>query len=112
MLLSFFWCVLYVINVFFPYADGLNEVSAMMTLQVLFVTDSMLYNSITIRLSEMTQEAFLSHLLEYFIDALSAIVECPKENIFVFSIMVRLACLLYTGRTVRFFFILAVTSQK
>jgi hypothetical protein len=64
-------------------------VTARLTLQVLFVTDAMLYNSITIRLSEMTQEAFLSHLLEYFIDALSAVIPCPKENIFVFSIMVR-----------------------
>lgn len=69
-------------------ADGLNEVTATLMLQVLYVTESMLFNSITIRLSEMTQEAFLSHLLEYFTDALSAIIPCPKENIYVFSIMV------------------------
>ena len=59
-----------------------------MTLQVLLVTDAMLYNSVTVRLSDMTEEAFLSHLLTYFIDGLAAIIPCPKENIFVFNIQV------------------------
>ena len=59
-----------------------------MNLQVRLVTEAMLFNSVTVRLSDMTQEAFLSPLLDYFIDGLSAIIPCPRENIFIFNIMV------------------------
>ncbi|XP_023246804.1 protocadherin-like wing polarity protein stan [Copidosoma floridanum] len=66
--------------------DGINEVKATMTLSVRLITDKMLFNSITVRLDEMTVEAFLSPLLGYFLDGLAAIIPCPRENIFIFSI--------------------------
>lgn len=66
--------------------DGINEVKATMTLSVRLITDKMLLNSITVRLDDMTAEAFLSPLLGYFLDGLAAIIPCPRENIFLFSI--------------------------
>ncbi|XP_008557612.1 protocadherin-like wing polarity protein stan [Microplitis demolitor] len=67
-------------------SDGVNEAKATMTLSVRLITDKMLYNSITVRLDDMTVEAFLSPLLNYFIDGLAAIIPCPRENIFIFSV--------------------------
>ncbi|XP_076066701.1 protocadherin-like wing polarity protein stan isoform X3 [Oratosquilla oratoria] len=67
-------------------SDGLNEVCAEMSLQVLLVTDAMLFNSVTVRLHNMTQEAFLSPLLSFFVDGLAAIIPCPRENIYIFNI--------------------------
>lgn len=62
-----------------------------MSLSVRLVTEAMLFNSVTVRLADMTQEAFLSPLLSYFIDGLAAIIPCPRENIYIFNIQVRLA---------------------
>lgn len=62
-----------------------------MQLSVLLVTDAMLFNSVTLRLGDMDQESFLSQpLYNYFVDGLAAIIPCPKENVFVFNIQVRL----------------------
>lgn len=66
--------------------DGVNEVKAVMQLSVRLITEEMLFNSITVRLNDMTAETFLSPLLSFFIDGLAAIIPCPKENIYVFSI--------------------------
>lgn len=66
--------------------DGINEAKAVMQLSVRLITEDMLYNSVTVRLDEMTEEAFLSPLLNFFLDGLAAIIPCPKENIFLFSI--------------------------
>lgn len=66
--------------------DGVNDIKAVMQLTVRLITEDMLFNSITVRLNYMTKEAFLSPLLGFFIDGLAAIIPCPKENIFVFSI--------------------------
>lgn len=66
--------------------DGINEAKAIMQLSVRLITEDMLFNSVTIRLDEMTEEAFLSPLLNFFLDGLAAIIPCPKENIFLFSI--------------------------
>ncbi|KAL4710435.1 hypothetical protein ACJJTC_008837 [Scirpophaga incertulas] len=66
--------------------DGVNEVKAMMQLSVRLITEEMLLNSITVRLNDMTAEQFLSPLLGFFIDGLAAIIPCPKENIYVFSV--------------------------
>lgn len=66
--------------------DGVNEIKAIMQLSVRLITEEMLFNSITIRLDKMTKEAFLSPLLGFFLDGLAAIIPCPKENIFIFSI--------------------------
>lgn len=59
-----------------------------MQLSVRLISEEMLNHSITIRLNQMTKEAFLSPLLGFFMDGLAAIIPCPKENIFVFSIQV------------------------
>ncbi|XP_001961249.3 protocadherin-like wing polarity protein stan isoform X3 [Drosophila ananassae] len=67
-------------------SDGINEAKAIMQLSVRLITEDMLFNSVTVRLNEMTEEAFLSPLLNFFLDGLAAIIPCPKENIFVFSI--------------------------
>ncbi|XP_013196318.2 protocadherin-like wing polarity protein stan [Amyelois transitella] len=66
--------------------DGVNEVKAMMQLTVRLITEEMLFNSITVRLNDMTAEQFLSPLLGFFVDGLAAIIPCPKENIYVFSV--------------------------
>ncbi|XP_012288367.1 protocadherin-like wing polarity protein stan [Orussus abietinus] len=66
--------------------DGVNEAKATMTLSVRLITDEMLLNSITVRLDDMTVEAFLSPLLGYFLDGLAAIIPCPRENVFVFNV--------------------------
>ncbi|XP_072387451.1 protocadherin-like wing polarity protein stan isoform X2 [Diabrotica undecimpunctata] len=67
-------------------SDGINVIKKIMTLTVRLITEEMLLNSITVRLNQMTKEAFLSPLLGYFTDGLAAIIPCPKENIFIFSI--------------------------
>lgn len=66
----------------------MNEVAATMQLMVRLVTDELLFSSVTVRLNDMTQEAFLSPLLSYFIYGLSVIIPCLKENIYVFSVLV------------------------
>ncbi|XP_058836851.1 protocadherin-like wing polarity protein stan isoform X3 [Topomyia yanbarensis] len=66
--------------------DGINEAKAIMQLIVRLVTEDMLFNSVTVRLDEMTEGAFLSPLLNFFLDGLAAIIPCPKENIYIFSI--------------------------
>lgn len=66
--------------------DGINEAKAIMQFVVRLITEDMLFNSVTVRLNEMTEEAFLSPLLNFFLDGLAAIIPCPKENIFLFSI--------------------------
>ncbi|XP_052128982.1 protocadherin-like wing polarity protein stan isoform X1 [Frankliniella occidentalis] len=67
-------------------SDGVNEVKAVMQLQVRLITEEMLFNSITVRLEDMTEEAFLSPLLSFFVEGLAAIIPCPKENVFLFSV--------------------------
>ncbi|XP_030388378.1 protocadherin-like wing polarity protein stan [Scaptodrosophila lebanonensis] len=67
-------------------SDGINEAKAIMQLSVRLITEDMLFNSVTVRLNEMTEEAFLSPLLNFFLDGLAAIIPCPKEHIFIFSI--------------------------
>lgn len=67
-------------------SDGINEAKAIMQLSVRLITEDMLFNSVTVRLNEMTEEAFLSPLLNFFLDGLAAIIPCPKESIFIFSI--------------------------
>nr|XP_018907159.1 PREDICTED: protocadherin-like wing polarity protein stan isoform X2 [Bemisia tabaci] len=67
-------------------SDGINEVKASMQLMVRLVTDEMLFSSITVRLADMTEEAFLSPLFNFFVEGLAAIIPCPKENVFIFSI--------------------------
>uniref|UniRef100_T1K1W7 Uncharacterized protein n=1 Tax=Tetranychus urticae TaxID=32264 RepID=T1K1W7_TETUR len=67
-------------------SDGLNEASALCQLTVNLVTESMLFNSVTIRLNNVKPVTFLSSLYDRFLDGLSAIVPAPKENIVIFSL--------------------------
>ncbi|XP_066904779.1 protocadherin-like wing polarity protein stan isoform X2 [Halyomorpha halys] len=67
-------------------SDGMNEVKAWMELTVRLITDEMLMNSVTVRLGDMTEQAFLSPLYTYFVEAVAAIVPCPKHNVYIFSI--------------------------
>ncbi|KAL5289018.1 CELSR2 family protein [Megaselia abdita] len=67
-------------------SDGINEAKAIMNFAVRLITEDMLFNSVTVRLNEMTEEAFLSPLLNFFLDGLAAIIPCPRDNIFIFSI--------------------------
>ncbi|XP_073973404.1 protocadherin-like wing polarity protein stan isoform X2 [Rhodnius prolixus] len=67
-------------------SDGVNEVKAWMELTVRLITDDMLLNSVTVRLADMTVSSFLSPLYSYFVEAVAAIVPCPKQNVYVFSV--------------------------
>ncbi|KAG8198293.1 hypothetical protein JTE90_021547 [Oedothorax gibbosus] len=66
--------------------DGINEVSSQCQLIVQHVTDAMLFNSATLRIRRMTAVNFLTPIYEDFIEGLAAIIPCPKENLFIFSI--------------------------
>ncbi|KAL1116918.1 hypothetical protein AAG570_005387, partial [Ranatra chinensis] len=67
-------------------SDGVNEVKAWMELTVRLITDEMLLNSVTVRLADMTEQAFLSPLFGYFTEAVAAIIPCPKHNVYIFSV--------------------------
>lgn len=66
--------------------DGLNEASALLNLIVNLVTEKMLQNSVTLRLSSISQNDFLLSLYNKFLDALTAIIQCNRDNIVVFNI--------------------------
>ncbi|GBM67898.1 Protocadherin-like wing polarity protein stan [Araneus ventricosus] len=66
--------------------DGVNEVQAECQLRVRLVSEAMLFNSVTVRLDDMTQTTFLSPLFDFFVEGLAAIIPCPKENVFVFNV--------------------------
>lgn len=67
-------------------SDGLNEARAVCHLYVRLVTDDMLRHSVTIRLNNMTSEAFLSPLFRFFINALATILHTDEKNIFVINV--------------------------
>ncbi|KAK7479931.1 hypothetical protein BaRGS_00028839, partial [Batillaria attramentaria] len=67
-------------------AYGKNVVKATCRLYVRLVTPEMLHDSVTIRLDRMTQTAFLSSLLKFFIDALATIFHTDDTNIFIINI--------------------------
>ncbi|KAG7252080.1 hypothetical protein CRUP_004241 [Coryphaenoides rupestris] len=58
----------------------------MCTLRVTIITDDMLTNSITVRLENMSQERFLSHLLTLFLEGVAAVLSTHREAVFVFNI--------------------------
>lgn len=70
-------------------SDGINEAVARCFLSVNLVTESMLFNSVTLRLNNVGRSHFLSSLYERFLDGLSSVVPCPKENIIIFNIQVK-----------------------
>ncbi|XP_048462262.1 cadherin EGF LAG seven-pass G-type receptor 3 [Rhincodon typus] len=66
--------------------DGIHSVTAQCVLRVIVITEEMLSNSITVRLENMSQERFLSPLLNRFVEGLAAVLSTSKEDIFVFNI--------------------------
>lgn len=66
--------------------DGLNEASALLNLVVNLVTEKMLQNSVTLRLSSISQNDFLYSLYNRFLDGLSSIIGCNRDNIVLFNI--------------------------
>ncbi|KAI8745631.1 protocadherin wing polarity protein stan, partial [Biomphalaria glabrata] len=67
-------------------SDGVSEVKATCRLWVRLVTLDMLHSAVTIRLNKMTQTAFLSPLLKFFVDGLASILGTDESNIFVINI--------------------------
>ncbi|KAL4226126.1 Cadherin EGF LAG seven-pass G-type receptor 2 [Mactra antiquata] len=67
-------------------SDGGSEVTATCHLHVRLVTMEMLHNSVTIRINNITSDAFLSPLFTFFVDALATIINVPKGNIFVINV--------------------------
>jgi len=59
-----------------------------MILQTHYITDELLFNSVTIQLADMSTEAFLSPLFQHFQQAVALILNSPKENIVIFSVQV------------------------
>ena len=66
--------------------DGKNEVRANLFLEVSYVSNEMLQNSISLRLKNVTKEEFLTPYYSYLLEALSVIVPCSPSQIHVFSI--------------------------
>lgn len=66
--------------------DGINEATAQCQLIINLVTESMLFNSVTIRLNRISQKDFLSSLYDRFLEGLSTVIPTSKENIVIFSI--------------------------
>ena len=71
------------------FADGLNEARGELILSTQFITDELLFHSVSVQLADMTTEAFLSPLYAQFVQALGVILNSPKDNIVVFSVEVR-----------------------
>ncbi|XP_043190636.1 protocadherin-like wing polarity protein stan isoform X2 [Amphibalanus amphitrite] len=68
-------------------SDGRNEDSAFLELHVRLVTDKMLFNSVTLRLAEMTSQAFLSpRIFTLFKDGLASVLGVAKEQIIIFNV--------------------------
>ena len=68
------------------FPDGINEVKATCRLYVRLVTQEMLFNSITIRLQGISQEAFLSPLYQRFTSALASVIPTSEDNVFIINV--------------------------
>ncbi|XP_059190067.1 cadherin EGF LAG seven-pass G-type receptor 3 [Centropristis striata] len=66
--------------------DGAHSISAQCVLRVLIITEDMLGSSVTVRLQNMSQEHFLSPLLNNFLEGVSAVLSVPVEDVFIFNI--------------------------
>ena len=67
-------------------SDGKNEARASLRLRLNYVTEKMLQNSVTLRVKNVTAEAFLDPFYEYLLEGLSFVIPTSKANIHVFSI--------------------------
>lgn len=85
-IIFFFYFLKVVTFFFFTSSDGVSEVKATCRLWVRLVTLDMLHSAVTIRLNKMTQTAFLSPLLKFFVDGLASILGTDESNIFVINI--------------------------
>ena len=64
----------------------MNRVRAACRLSVRLVTDAMLSSSITVRLANIDQAAFLSPLYDRFLSALAAVIPTTDDNIFIVNV--------------------------
>lgn len=71
-------------------SDGLNEALARCMLSVNLVTETMLANSVTLRVRGVGKRQFLSSLYDRFLDGLSSVIPCPRDNVIIFNIQVKL----------------------
>ena len=62
-------------------SDGKNEARASLRLRLNYVTDKMLQNSVTLRVKNVTAEAFLVPFYEYLLEGLAFVIPTPKTNI-------------------------------
>lgn len=69
------------------HVDGINEVRAICRLYVHLVTEDMLTNSITVRLQNIRQSAFLSPLYNLFVSSLAIIIPTTEDNIFIIGVL-------------------------
>ena len=66
--------------------DGKNEARSTFKLRVNHVTDAMLENAVTLRVRNISSEAFLVPFYGYLVEGLSVVIPAPKNNIHVFSV--------------------------
>ncbi|XP_077984710.1 cadherin EGF LAG seven-pass G-type receptor 2-like isoform X2 [Glandiceps talaboti] len=66
--------------------DNINQEDAVLMLNVTMVTEDMLFNSVTVRLADITQEEFLSPMYGKFVAALAQIVPCDKKHVYLFNV--------------------------
>ena len=66
--------------------DGKNEARATLRLRVNHVTADMLEQAVTLRVSNISAEAFLVPFYDYLVEGLAVVIPTTKSNIHVFSV--------------------------
>ncbi len=67
-------------------SDGQNDVRANLKLQINYITDTMLRNSVTLRIANVTEENFLDPFFSYLQEALSVAIPCSKDEVIIFGV--------------------------
>ena len=65
-------------------SDGKNEARANLRLRLNHVTDTMLEQAVTLSIANVTARQFLSPFYDYLVEALSVVIPCQKNQIYVF----------------------------
>ena len=66
--------------------DGKNEARSTFRLRVNHVTEDMLAHAVTLRVRNISAEAFLVPFYNYLVEGLSVVIPTTKSNIHVFSV--------------------------
>jgi cadherin EGF LAG seven-pass G-type receptor 1 len=67
-------------------SDGQNDVRANLKLQINYITETMLKNSVTMRIANVTENTFLQPFFSYLQEALSIAIPCSKDEVIIFGI--------------------------